>query len=151
MQKHVCVCVCMLRVSSVGSNSLWTYGLKPTRLLCPWDFPGKNTGVGYYFPPGNLSDPGIKCISLASPALKADSLLMSHWEGPYKTYAYVHHTALCIIYLIHSLWTYTSQIFCEGHKLYISYSRRIPCSLPKSASVFDNYMHFYIINAKVDA
>ena len=21
-------------------------GLSPTRLLCPWDFPGKNTGVG---------------------------------------------------------------------------------------------------------
>ena len=22
---------------------------KPTRLLCPWDFPGKNTGVGCHF------------------------------------------------------------------------------------------------------
>ena len=22
------------------------YGLQPTRLLCPWDFSGKNTGVG---------------------------------------------------------------------------------------------------------
>ena len=26
--------------------TLWPYGLQPTRLLCPWDFPGKNTGVG---------------------------------------------------------------------------------------------------------
>ena len=25
------------------------YGLQPTRLLCPWDFPGKNTGVGCHF------------------------------------------------------------------------------------------------------
>ena len=25
---------------------LWPYVLNPTRLLCPWDFPGKNTGVG---------------------------------------------------------------------------------------------------------
>ena len=25
---------------------LATPGLQPTRLLCPWDFPGKNTGVG---------------------------------------------------------------------------------------------------------
>ena len=24
-------------------------GLKPTRLLCPWDFPGKITGVGFLF------------------------------------------------------------------------------------------------------
>ena len=25
---------------------LVTHGLQPTRLLCPWDFPGKGTGVG---------------------------------------------------------------------------------------------------------
>ena len=28
------------------SNSLWPHGLEPTRLLCPWNSPGKNTGVG---------------------------------------------------------------------------------------------------------
>ena len=28
------------------SNSLWPHGLWPARLLHPWDFPGKNTGVG---------------------------------------------------------------------------------------------------------
>ena len=31
---------------SVLSNSLRPHGLQPTRLLCPWDFPGKSTGVG---------------------------------------------------------------------------------------------------------
>ena len=25
------------------------HGLQPVRLLCPWDFPGKNTGVGCHF------------------------------------------------------------------------------------------------------
>ena len=25
------------------------HGLQPTRLLCPWNFPGKNTAVGYHF------------------------------------------------------------------------------------------------------
>ena len=34
---------------SVGSDSLWPCGLQPTRLLCPWDSPGKNTGVGCRF------------------------------------------------------------------------------------------------------
>ena len=34
---------------SVVSSSLQPYGLQPTRLLCPWDFPGKNTGVGCHF------------------------------------------------------------------------------------------------------
>ena len=28
---------------------LWLHGLKPIRLLCPWDFPGKNTGMGCHF------------------------------------------------------------------------------------------------------
>ena len=28
------------------SDSLWTHGLPPTRLLCPRDSPGKNIGVG---------------------------------------------------------------------------------------------------------
>ena len=30
---------------SVMSNSLWPHGLQPARTLCPWDFPGKNTGA----------------------------------------------------------------------------------------------------------
>ena len=31
---------------SVVSNSQRPHGLQPTRLLRPWDFPGKSTGVG---------------------------------------------------------------------------------------------------------
>ena len=31
---------------SVMSDSLWPLGLWPARLLCPWDSPDKNTGVG---------------------------------------------------------------------------------------------------------
>ena len=41
----LCVCVSHL----VVTNSLWPHGLWPTRLLCPWDSPGKNTGVGCHF------------------------------------------------------------------------------------------------------
>ena len=38
---------CPVSVSrSVVSDSLRLHGLSPTRLLCPGDFPGKNTGVG---------------------------------------------------------------------------------------------------------
>ena len=39
-----CVSVC-----SVVSDSLWPRELWPARLLCPWDVPGKNTGVGCHF------------------------------------------------------------------------------------------------------
>ena len=31
---------------SVVSDSVWPHRLQPSRLLCPWDFPGKCTGVG---------------------------------------------------------------------------------------------------------
>ena len=34
------------RSRSVVSDSLRPHGLQPTRLLHPWDFPGKSTGVG---------------------------------------------------------------------------------------------------------
>ena len=30
------------------SDSLQPHGLLPTKLLCPWDSPGKNTWVGSY-------------------------------------------------------------------------------------------------------
>ena len=33
---------------SVVSNSSQPHGQYPTTLLCPWDFPGKSTGVGYH-------------------------------------------------------------------------------------------------------
>ena len=36
-----CLCVC-----SAASNSLQPHGLQPTRFPCPWNFLGRNTGVG---------------------------------------------------------------------------------------------------------
>ena len=34
---------------SAVSDSLRPHGLQPIRILCRWDFPGKNTGVGCHF------------------------------------------------------------------------------------------------------
>ena len=38
-------CTCFLSLS-VMSDSLQPHGLQPTRLLCPWNSPGQNTGAG---------------------------------------------------------------------------------------------------------
>ena len=56
---------------SVVSHSLHPHGLKPTRLLCPWNFPGKNTGVScrFLFILEDLPNPGLESMSLASSAL----------------------------------------------------------------------------------
>ena len=52
---HLTLCVLLWWVHayplshSVLSDSLWPHGLQPTRLLCPWGSPDKNTGVGCHF------------------------------------------------------------------------------------------------------
>ena len=38
-----------IRVCSVVSDSLWLHGLQPSRLFCPQNFPGRNTGVGCHY------------------------------------------------------------------------------------------------------
>ena len=42
-------CCCCCYIASVMSDSVRPHGLQPTRLLRPWDSPGKNTGVGCHF------------------------------------------------------------------------------------------------------
>ena len=66
-----CIIPLMKRSESVSdlvvSNSLWPHGLWPTRLLCPWRFPGKNIGVAAISYSWASSWPGdqmfISCIS----------------------------------------------------------------------------------------
>ena len=45
----------------------WTQ--EPGGLLCPWDFPGKDTGVGCHFLLQDLPNPGIEPTS---PALSGE-------------------------------------------------------------------------------
>ena len=52
--------------------TLQAHGLWPCRLLCPWDFPGKNTGA--FSSPGYLPDLGIKPESLGLLHWQVDSL-----------------------------------------------------------------------------
>ena len=57
---------------SVMSDSLWPCRLKPTRLLYPWDSPGKNTGMGCHF-----------ILQGIFPTLGSNSCLLSllHWDA----------------------------------------------------------------------
>ena len=64
------VLVCGLSLSHVWFS--WPHGLRPTSLLCPWNFPGKNTGVGcHFFLQKILPDQGSN-LHLLCP---------SHWQG----------------------------------------------------------------------
>ena len=65
----LCVCVCMC---SVISNSLWSLGLYPSRFLCPWDFPGKNTGADYHF---------LLQENFLTQGLNLHLLCLLHWQA----------------------------------------------------------------------
>ena len=79
--------------------------MDPARLLCPWDSPGKNTGVECS-PPGDLPDPGIKPMSLLSPAFAGVFLTTrATWKAHLVVYFLLMHilgrklrTYLCILY-----------------------------------------------------
>ena len=56
------------------SYSLWLHGLQLTRLLCPWNFPGKNTGMGCHaFLKGIFPTQGLNACLLH---------LLHWWAGP---------------------------------------------------------------------
>ena len=100
-QVSVCVCVCgcivvihwtfeankllwvLYYLCVVCVHSLQLQELYSTKLLSPWDFPGKNTGVGCHFLlQGNLPDPGIKLMSLVPSALSGRFFTCSAtWEA----------------------------------------------------------------------
>ena len=91
----VCVCVCVCVYVCI-SNSLQPYGLQPTRLLCPWASPGKNTGVVYH---ALLQD--IFLNQGSNPCL----LYLRHWQVgslplalPGKPYTHTHtHTHIQLL------------------------------------------------------
>ena len=54
--ENSCCCV----ATQAHPTVLRPHGLEPTRILCSWDFPGKNSGVGCHFLlQGNLPSPGM--------------------------------------------------------------------------------------------
>ena len=46
MQYVYCMCACSV---AQWCPTLQPYGLQSARLLCPWNVPGKNTGMGCHF------------------------------------------------------------------------------------------------------
>ena len=82
----MCVLSC-----SVMSYSLQPHGLYPARLLCPWDFPGKNTGMGCQFLLQGIfltqgPNPHLLCLL----HWKVDSLLLSYPGIPKGTTIFIN-------------------------------------------------------------
>ena len=63
--------------------------LQPTRVLCPWDFPGKNTGVGCHFLLQGISP--TQGSNSGSPALRSDALPSEPPGKPLEIYLSQEH------------------------------------------------------------
>ena len=68
----------LLLSCSVVSNSVRPHRQQPTRLLCPWDSPGKNTGVGCHFL--------LQCMKVKRKVklLSRARLLATPWTAAYQ-------------------------------------------------------------------
>ena len=72
------------------SDSVWPHRRQPTRLPCPWDSPGKNTGVGCHFllqcmKVKNDSEVAQSCLTLSDPHGLQPTRLLHAGDFPGKS------------------------------------------------------------------
>ena len=105
------------------SDSLQPHGLKPSRLLCPWDSPGKSTGVGCHFllqgifPTQGLDAGLLRCrqITAGKPGLLDMHVITCH--SPHQACSLYTQPTPLVVFIIQclsasesiSLATQTSQ------------------------------------------
>ena len=93
------------------TDSLQPHGLQPARLLCPWDFPGKNTGVVCHF-----------LLQGIFPTQGLSSGLLHHRWTPYHCAAWKPMNQLSV-YPYSPLFGSPSRL---GHRGALS---RVPCAV----------------------
>ena len=108
------------------SDSVRPQRRPPSRLLCPWDSPGKNTGVGYHFllqcmKVESESEVAQSCLTLSDPmdcSLPGSSIhrifraTVLEW-GAIAFSQYIHidilYTYICILYTY--IYTHINTIY----------------------------------------
>ena len=88
------MCVFLSRL--VISDSLWPLELQPTRLLCPWDSPGKNTGIDCHF---------------LYPNTKGNAALPTLWFWPISDFFFFFRFFFPFIFIS---WRLITLQYCSG-------------------------------------
>ena len=103
----------------VMSNSSWPHGLQPTRLLRPWDFPGKSTGVGCHCLLCSLSlhsfNPSFRELEYASPCWQQAEVWVWSQVWELRSYMLSSMANICMyIYIIYiyDIYIYIYEIIC---------------------------------------
>jgi len=102
---HYTCCVCMGTQSCL---TLMTAGLYPARLLCPWNSPGKSTGVSCHFL--------LQEIFLTQ-GLNPSLLHLLYWKVGSLPAEPLRKPLLLLIYQYYTLWIYYNILI-----LYVVYS-----------------------------
>ena len=100
---------------------LWPHGLPPARLLCPWDSPGKNTGVG--------------CHSLLQEIFPSQGLnpRLLHWQVDSSPRSHQGRLTTFVgrrekIYVWRNLW----HAGTRSHSWRVDVSSRLSCLSPET-------------------
>ena len=83
---------------SVVSDSSWPHGVQPTRLLRPWDFPGKSTGVGRH------------CLLWVN-MIKGPQIIIFLWWGRYPPDLILTRNSFSFTSLGYSMYTLSPVLY----------------------------------------
>jgi len=70
----------VVHVLAQSCLTLWPHWLQPTRFLCPWNFPGKNTGVSCHFLSPALADGFFTTVPPGKPQFFQDPMA-NKWQS----------------------------------------------------------------------
>ena len=110
--------------------TLQPHGLQPTRLLCLWNFPGKNTGMGCHF-----------LLQEIFPAQELNPCLL-HWQVDSEGKVHIHHAtkdSLCTFaaYPFICAWIHISvNVLCYYVSIFWNFTTK--CSQFRCSVVSDS-------------
>ena len=124
------------------SDSLGPHRLSPTRLLCPWDFPGKSTQVGCHFLRQGIFLTQGSNPNLLHPRQRLYSL-SPQW-GVVPTLIGLPLTHTPVFYSIH---TYLETMCCVSGSILNAINRVANMKKPLSSSELTSQLERQMINS----
>ena len=116
-------------VSVLSCVRLMTHGPQPVRLLCPWNFPDKNTGRGDYFLfQGIFLTQGLKTCLFRLPHWQADSLPLAPPGKPITLEQNSAKTSAMVVVLLLSRGTNVKEPTRQHNRRFDPWFGKIPWS-----------------------